>query len=61
MRVECKTVMHLTLTMGGNDTAATFNLTGTSWYTENIGMVKNTTTGMGLDSTTELVSYDIPK
>lgn len=61
MRVECKTVMHLTITMGGKDTAATFNLTGTNWYAENIGMVKNTTTGMGFDSTTELVSYDIPK
>jgi hypothetical protein len=61
MRVECKTVMHLTVTIAGKDTAATFNLTGTSWYAENIGMVKNTTTGMGFDSTTELVSYDIPK
>jgi hypothetical protein len=61
MRVECKTVMNLSITMGGQDTAATFNLTGTSWYTEGIGMVKNVTTGMGLDNTTELISYDIPK
>jgi hypothetical protein len=61
MRVECKTVMHLTITMGGSDTAATFNLTATNWYAKEIGMVKNVTTGMGLDSTTELVSYNIPK
>lgn len=61
MRVECKTVMHLTITVGGSDTGATFNLTATNWYAKDIGMIKNVTTGMGLDSTTELVSYDIPK
>lgn len=61
MRVECQTAMKITISMGGNDMTAPFNLTSTSWYAENIGMVRNLTSGMGFESTTELVSYDVPK
>jgi hypothetical protein len=60
MRVECQNVIAISLKMGEQEIATTFNLTGTSWYVENIGMIKNATTGEGLDSTSELVSYNIP-
>ena len=60
MRVECQTTMNLSLSMGDIPIQSTLNLTGTNWYVENVGLVKTLTTGMGLDSTTELVSYNIP-
>jgi hypothetical protein len=61
MKVECKTTMNITITMAGNDIATPINLTGTSWYVEDVGLVKTLTIGTGLDSTTELVSYNIPQ
>lgn len=60
MRVECQTTMNISLTMGDLPIQNTLDLTGTNWYVENVGLVKTLTTGMGLDSTTELVSYNIP-
>ena len=60
MRVECQNIMVVTVKLGGTETSNTINLTNVTWYVENVGMVKNSTTGMGLDSTTELVSYSIP-
>lgn len=61
MKVECQTTMNLTLTMGGNDISTPLNLTGTNWYAEGVGLVKTLTAGSGLDSTTELVTYNIPQ
>jgi hypothetical protein len=60
MRVECQTTMNISITMGDAPVQSTLNLTGTNWYVETIGLVKTLTTGMGFDSTTELVSYNIP-
>lgn len=60
MRVECQTTMNLSLSMGDVPIQNTLNLTGTNWYVENVGLVKTLTTGLGFDSTTELVSYNIP-
>ena len=60
MRVECQITMNVSLTMGDTPIASTLDLAGTNWYVENVGLVKTLTTGMGLDSTTELVSYNIP-
>ncbi|HEX5941000.1 MAG TPA: hypothetical protein VFY66_01925 [Anaerolineales bacterium] len=60
MRVECQTKMNLSLSMGDAPIQNTLNLTGTNWYVEKVGLVKTLTTGLGFDSTTELVSYSIP-
>jgi len=60
MRVECQTVMNITITMQGNPIQTKMTFNGTNWYAENIGLVKTATTGEGLDSTIELVSYNIP-
>ena len=60
MRVECQTNMNISITMGDAPIQSTLDLTGTSWYAEGVGLVKTLTTGMGFDSTTELVSYNIP-
>ena len=60
MRVECQTAMNISITMGDAPVQSTINVTGTSWYVQGVGLVKTATTGMGLDSTTELVSYNIP-
>jgi hypothetical protein len=46
--------------MGDAPVQTTLNVTGTNWYVTGIGLVKTLTTGMGFDSTTELVSYNIP-
>jgi hypothetical protein len=61
MRVECQNKMEVSLKMGETPIATTITLTGVNWYVENIGMVKSTTTGSGLDSTIELLSYTIPQ
>lgn len=61
MKVECQTTMDITVTMGGNDISTPLNLTGTNWYVEDVGLVKTLTAGSGMDSTTELVSYNIPQ
>ena len=60
MRVECQTTMNLSLSMGDVPIQNTLNLTGTNWYAEGVGLVKTLTTGLGFDSTTELISYTIP-
>ena len=60
LRVECQTTMDLSLSMGDAPINTTLNLVGTNWYVQGVGLVKTLTTGMGLDSTTELVSYNIP-
>ena len=60
MRVECQTAMNISITMGDAPVQSTLNITGTNWYVEGVGLVKTLTTGMGLDSTTELVSYNLP-
>jgi len=60
MRVECETTMKISIKLGATPTETTLNLVGTNWYVRGIGLVKTLTTGLGLDSTTELVSYNIP-
>lgn len=60
MRVECQTTMNISITMGDAPVQSTLNLAGTNWYVEGVGLVKTLTTGMGFDSTTELISYSIP-
>ena len=61
MRVECQTDMNITIALDPNNPMSTpLSLANTYWYAENVGMVKNTTSGADLDSTIELVSYNIP-
>jgi hypothetical protein len=53
--------MNITIALDPNNPMSTpLSLANTYWYVENIGMVKNTTSGSGLDSTIELVAYNIP-
>ena len=61
MRVECQINMNITVALDPNNPISTpLSSTNVTWYAENIGMVKNKTSGSGLDSTIELVSYNIP-
>jgi len=60
MRVDCQTVMNITVTMNGTAIQNPLTFNATSWYAEKVGLVKNTSTGGNLDSTTELISYSIP-
>lgn len=61
MRVECQGNMNITVAMDPNNPVSTsLALTNVYWYAENIGMVKNTTSSPGINSTIELVSYNIP-
>ena len=60
MRVECQVTMEVSMTIGETPMGTTFNLTNTNWYADGVGLVKTVTAGSGLDSTTELVSYNIP-
>ncbi|HET9911432.1 MAG TPA: hypothetical protein VFQ13_06040 [Anaerolineales bacterium] len=60
LRVECQTTMKLSLKLGDTPTENTINLTGTNWYVRDVGLVKTLTIGFGVDSTVELLSYNIP-
>jgi hypothetical protein len=60
MRVDCQTVMKITITMQETPIETALNMNGVNWYAEGVGLVKSTSTGEGLDSTIELVSYNIP-
>lgn len=60
MKVECLTVMNLTLTMSGAPIQNTLNLNATNWYVEKIGLVKTMSHTDGFDSAIELLSYNIP-
>lgn len=60
IRMDCQTIMNISVTMQGNPVGTTLTIDAKNWYVENIGLVKSTTTGNGLDSTVELVSYHIP-
>lgn len=60
MRVECQTSMKLSIQLGETPAENTLNLGGTNWYVQGVGLVKTLTTGLGFDSTVELVSYNIP-
>ena len=60
LRVECQTVMNITITMNENPIETAVNLNTTNWYAEKIGLIKTVSTGEGFDSTTELTSYNIP-
>ena len=60
MRVDCMTNMKITITMQETPVETTVILNGSNWYAENVGMVKSASTGQGIDSTIELVSYNIP-
>lgn len=61
MRVECQTDMNLSIALDPNNPISTLlSAKNIYWYAEDIGMVKNTTTGTGIESTIELVSYNIP-
>ena len=61
LRVECTTDMNLTLAFDPNNPITTpLSLTGINWYAENIGLVKSSTSSPGIESTVELISYNIP-
>jgi hypothetical protein len=61
MRVDCTTVAHVVVQMSNNPVDTTLNLTTTSWYVNDVGVVKSLTSGLGIESTVELISYTIPK
>jgi hypothetical protein len=60
VRVDCQTAMNITITMNGAPISSPFTFTATSWYAENVGLIKTVSTGDQLDSTLELTSYSIP-
>jgi hypothetical protein len=60
MRVECNTVMNISVTVQGTPFQNTMTLNNSTWYAPKVGMVKTVSTGNGLDSTIELTSFSIP-
>jgi hypothetical protein len=60
MKVECRIVMDINLTIEDKPNQTTLNLIVTNWYAANVGLVKSVTTGEGLDAAVELLSYSIP-
>ena len=60
MRVDCTTVLNPWMNMEGTEIKNTITLAGSNWYAPNVGLIKQASTGSGLDSTTELLSYNIP-
>jgi hypothetical protein len=59
MRFDCQTSINITITMSGQDIQNAIEFTSLNWHAEGVGLVKTVTTE-GVDSTIELVSYNIP-
>jgi hypothetical protein len=60
MRIDCSTVINISLTIEDKPNQTTLTLTTANWYAENVGLVRTVTTGEGYDGTVELLSYTIP-
>ncbi len=61
IKIECLTTITITLEMqAGNPTQVAIETNIVNWYASGVGLVKTTSTGSGLDSVIELVSYSIP-
>lgn len=60
MRVDCQTDMTITITMANSPVTTSLKFTASSWFAENVGLVKEAKTGQGVDSVIELTSYTIP-
>jgi hypothetical protein len=60
MHFECQTSINITITMANTEIPTSINVTSSNWHAANVGMIKTVTTGEGLNSTIELVSYSIP-
>lgn len=60
LRVDCVITMEISVTADGIPFNTVINSTSTSWYAPGLGMIKTVTSGNGLDSTIELISYTIP-
>lgn len=60
MRVDCTTQMNITMTMNGVEVPSNISLSGTNWFAPQVGLVKSSSTGSGLDSISELVTYRLP-
>ncbi len=60
VKVDCQIVMNVTVTIQDSPIVTTVNFNATNWYAEKIGLLKTVTTGSGLDSSIELVSFNIP-
>jgi hypothetical protein len=60
MHFDCPVTMNITITMQDApiEHAITFN--SSNWHAQDIGLIKTVTTGEGLNSTIELVSFTIP-
>jgi hypothetical protein len=59
MRFDCQTIINITITMSGQDIQNAIEFTSLNWHAEGIGLVK-TVSAESVDSTIELVSYNIP-
>lgn len=59
MRVDCQTSMNITITMANTPVTTSLTFTTSSWFAENVGLVKETKTGTGVDSVIELTTYNI--
>ena len=60
MRVDCQTTMNITITMANTPVTTALTFSTSSWFVENIGLVKESKTGDSVDSVIELTSYNIP-
>jgi hypothetical protein len=60
VRIECETVMNITITMNDSPIQQNITILGANWYAENVGLVKTFSATNGVESTIELTSYNIP-
>lgn len=60
MRVDCQTNMNITITMANTPVTTSLTFATSSWFVEDVGLVKETKTGDGMNSAIELTSYNIP-
>jgi hypothetical protein len=60
MHFDCQITIDISITLNGNENQTTIQVNSNNWHAANIGMIKTIATGAGINSTIELVSYNIP-
>jgi hypothetical protein len=60
MRIDVETTFIIETTIAGTTVPVELHMTGSVWYAPGIGMVKNTSSGEGIDTIIVLTAYSVP-
>jgi hypothetical protein len=60
VRVDCNIIVDVSLSIEDKPNQTTLTFTNINWFVRNVGLVKSSSAGEGINATVELTSYAIP-